>query len=197
MNPTINQTCYVYFIHAESTNRVKIGYSENPTKRVCELQTGSPYFLKLVKTWHGSTGLERAIHESFSGRRKIGEWFEIEESEFPEAFEIINNLTGRFAIVSVVAKTTKRPKTEDEPADVEIFQELRPIRAAFKSFQPSNEAQMMKKKAAIHECNQYSLQLLKGTRGTLLHRCTINSIADGLHLDCPRLATPELSKQAT
>lgn len=196
MNPTINQTCYVYFIHAESTNRVKIGYSENPTKRVCELQTGSPYFLKLIKTWPGSTGLERAVHESFSGRRRVGEWFEIEEFEFPEALEMIDSLIGLFAVASIVTKKTKQTKVQDVPADVEVFRELRPIRAAFKSFQPVNESQMMKKKAAIQECNQYSFQLLKGTRGTLLPRCTINRIADELRLDCPRLATPELSKLA-
>jgi len=71
---------YVYFIRSGKKGAIKIGKSNNPEKRVKELQTGNPYKLYLIafihcETEEGAIKLERKIHRLFKKRRMIGEWF--------------------------------------------------------------------------------------------------------------------------
>lgn len=40
-------------------NKVKIGYSKNPQKRLKQLQTGQPNKLKLLHTWEGDKLAEK------------------------------------------------------------------------------------------------------------------------------------------
>lgn len=40
-------------------NKVKIGYSKNPQKRLKQLQTGHPNKLKLLHTWEGDKLAEK------------------------------------------------------------------------------------------------------------------------------------------
>jgi hypothetical protein len=74
-------TNFVYVIHAVGTNRVKIGFSDNPHRRLNDLQTGSPFPLTLVGLREGTMKTERAIHEYFEDRRIQGEWFEVEPDD--------------------------------------------------------------------------------------------------------------------
>lgn len=69
---------FVYLIHAVGTNRVKIGFSANPEKRLKELQTGSPFELKLLAKWPGTLDTELSGHRTFADYHCIGEWFELE-----------------------------------------------------------------------------------------------------------------------
>ena len=66
---------FVYVIHAEGTNRIKIGVSEHPEHRLRELQTGSPFSLLLIAKWPGSRQLEIKLHQTLSEYRIDGEWF--------------------------------------------------------------------------------------------------------------------------
>lgn len=66
----------VYFIEAVGTNRVKIGYAENPDERVLELQTGSPYPLRLLFSVPGDRAVESEYHTRYSHSRiDNSEWF--------------------------------------------------------------------------------------------------------------------------
>jgi hypothetical protein len=70
-------TGFVYVIHAVGTNRIKIGYSADPEKRLAQLQTGSPYELKLLAQWPGTAEVEQRIHQRLAQYRCGGEWFSV------------------------------------------------------------------------------------------------------------------------
>lgn len=80
----------VYFI-AEDENpnysalRIKIGYSQDVERRARQLQTGSPYRLKLMGEIRlpesEAKRLERALHKQYSEYRVIGEWFELDPND--------------------------------------------------------------------------------------------------------------------
>jgi hypothetical protein len=72
----------VYFVRAEATGFIKIGFTSKPdaTHRVSDLATSAGP-LAVVATVRGSRALEVALHAHFAERRVFGEWFAIEESD--------------------------------------------------------------------------------------------------------------------
>ena len=68
---------HLYIIQSNITGAVKIGRSNHPEKRLLELQTGSPYKLKLLASFDGKGDLEPVLHRTMDRwRLKIkGEWF--------------------------------------------------------------------------------------------------------------------------
>lgn len=66
---------YVYLIENSATKSLKIGYSNNPTKRFKALQTGSSTPLKLLATIKGDRHKETELHHQFKHLRLGGEWF--------------------------------------------------------------------------------------------------------------------------
>lgn len=73
---------YVYLVHAEGTDRYKIGRSVNPITRIQELQKQSPYPLRLIRTsWSLDAIADEAwLHEHFKDCRIFGEWFEFKQA---------------------------------------------------------------------------------------------------------------------
>lgn len=67
----------VYFIKAN--DRIKIGYANDPSKRIQEIQTSSPFYLEVLLIIDGSYSKERELHKKFQEFRKVGEWFELSE----------------------------------------------------------------------------------------------------------------------
>ena len=67
----------IYFITARDVNRVKIGYSNDPSKRLKELQTGCPAKCVIEATIDADNSFEGEVHEIFRTSRKHGEWFEL------------------------------------------------------------------------------------------------------------------------
>jgi len=65
----------VYFIEAVGISRVKIGYSDNPDKRLKQLTTGSPLTLELRATMPGSLTTEKELHQRFNHLCIDNEWF--------------------------------------------------------------------------------------------------------------------------
>ena len=68
----------VYFILAG--DRIKIGYSQDPRKRLLDMQVGSPVELTLLHVISCPTRshqrlVERQLHEKFAALRVHGEWF--------------------------------------------------------------------------------------------------------------------------
>lgn len=65
---------YVYFMEAEN-GLIKIGWSEQPHKRLANLVRLTPLTLSLLAAVPGSTQDERSLHEHFASLRQQGEWF--------------------------------------------------------------------------------------------------------------------------
>ena len=64
-----NQGCY------------KIGYSNDPVKRLAELQVGNPSRIELVGTVSGTIVEEKKLHDLFKGKRVSGEWFALSDED--------------------------------------------------------------------------------------------------------------------
>lgn len=76
-------TEYVYFIHSEESNAVKIGRAKNVEKRLKSLQTAHPHELKVIKSFKvkgvkAARELENSLHQKFNYLRLSGEWFKAE-----------------------------------------------------------------------------------------------------------------------
>lgn len=69
-------TTYIYLIRDYKSNAVKIGRSDNPAKRVAELQTGNPYPLELLYSFSADPSLEQIIHKELQEYALSGEWFQ-------------------------------------------------------------------------------------------------------------------------
>ncbi len=69
---------YIYLIHAEGTNRYKIGRSVNPIVRAADIQKQAPYPLKIIKSaWTLDAPFDEAeLHRLYAGYRVFGEWFD-------------------------------------------------------------------------------------------------------------------------
>jgi T5orf172 domain len=59
--------------------KVKIGVSENPEKRLSQLQTGHPKRLKLIKIYNVPNYFEKRLHRQLwmFRERHNGEWFTV------------------------------------------------------------------------------------------------------------------------
>ncbi len=69
---------YLYVIQSDVTGAVKIGISSNPQKRLKQLQTGSPYQLKLLCSIANMSHKEKIIHNRLKDYKMSckGEWFD-------------------------------------------------------------------------------------------------------------------------
>jgi len=71
---------YVYFILDEGADAVKIGYSNNPSSRLSDLQVGNPRRLSILNIIEFETDAEAALHEcrlhkEYENYGIGGEWF--------------------------------------------------------------------------------------------------------------------------
>ncbi len=67
----------VYFVQCNEF--VKIGFAYDPVSRMCNMQIGNPYKLKLLKVIQSMTPeqLEQEIHGKIEAYRVRGEWFKL------------------------------------------------------------------------------------------------------------------------
>ena len=65
----------IYFVTAREIGRVKIGHSQNPTKRFAKIQTDSPFPLVLERVCAGGESDEARLHVLFAEARINREWF--------------------------------------------------------------------------------------------------------------------------
>lgn len=70
----------IYFIHDPKTDQVKIGYSDNPDRRLKQFQTANGSPLVMLAVIPGLITEERRLHDQFSEYREKGEWFRYEGS---------------------------------------------------------------------------------------------------------------------
>ena len=83
----------VYFLKAN--DRVKIGYSSNPTVRIEQIQASSPYDLEVLLIVDGDRDTERSLHRRFKDCRRKGEWFEY-ECEVKDYIDISSNKDRKY-----------------------------------------------------------------------------------------------------
>lgn len=76
----------VYFF--EMADRVKIGWSRDPEKRLRQIQTSAPEPVYYTASFYGTRQTEAEIHERFARERLQGEWFHLSPrvSAFIRAF---------------------------------------------------------------------------------------------------------------
>lgn len=68
---------FVYFIQADQGGPIKIGFtSDDPQKRLSQLQTGNAARLRLLGSIKGDIAREKDFHDSLAEWRLQGEWFE-------------------------------------------------------------------------------------------------------------------------
>jgi len=82
----------VYFFRHIGLSPVKIGYSEepSPTSRFTQFKTYAPYgseILGFIQSYEAKK-LETILHEKFSIKRLMGEWFEINEEDVKIQMEL-------------------------------------------------------------------------------------------------------------
>ena len=68
-------TGFIYAIRC--MDRVKIGHSNDPLRRLVDARVWSPYPAELLGVIEGSQADERALHRRFAPSRCYGEWFAI------------------------------------------------------------------------------------------------------------------------
>lgn len=81
-SPQSKSTNYVYLIEPDGDSFTKIGITDDPKKRLCQLQTGNPRLLVLryVIPCEGADeaySIEQYLHFAFGRYAAMGEWFEI------------------------------------------------------------------------------------------------------------------------
>jgi DNA-binding XRE family transcriptional regulator len=68
----------VYYIAAPETGLVKIGFANDPEKRLGKIRVDSPSLIVLLAFENGGKDKEAARHNQFAHLRARGEWFKLE-----------------------------------------------------------------------------------------------------------------------
>lgn len=74
---------------------MKIGKSNNPEKRVKELQTGNAEKLEIIATYDVPDHYERLLQKTFFRWRKRGEWFNVSGSDLGDLLRICDRICLR------------------------------------------------------------------------------------------------------
>jgi len=83
MNTTDNPSGQNVYVIEHEHGYVKIGVSDNPIRRVSDLQTGCPYELNVIGQINTSDpfDVESRLHEKYQQREKRGEWYKLSARE--------------------------------------------------------------------------------------------------------------------
>jgi hypothetical protein len=93
----------VYFLSANHTSLVKIGWTANIVQRLQKLRLSCPHDVRLIGVRPGTRDLEAAYHLHFSSQREHAEWFRFEyetitwmeialRAQYSEAWEEVERL---------------------------------------------------------------------------------------------------------
>ena len=98
-----NKKGFVYYIQEEMDGNIKIGWSEDPLKRLSEHQTSNSRELRMLVYVKGDKDYEKEIHRKFQSSKTTGEWFKPDkrllvhiEKERSKFFEIVQNLSTEY-----------------------------------------------------------------------------------------------------
>src|SRR5690348_14035371 len=74
---------YVYLMGSPESPIVKIGRSNNPKRRLYQVQEDVSRPLEVMWTHPGGREMELGLHQHFAEQRRHGEWFELGFTEAP------------------------------------------------------------------------------------------------------------------
>ena len=90
---------YIYFVHADGTNRYKIGLTNNLDRRMKELNgKQSPFESRLQWSIEvcDMRSAEKDLHDRFHARRVNGEWFQFSEGELKEVESVYDRVADKY-----------------------------------------------------------------------------------------------------
>ena len=107
---------FVYYIQEELDGNIKIGWSDDPIKRLSQHQTSNSRELRMLVYVKGSQEYEREIHRKFQTSKTTGEWFKPDkrllvhiEKERSKFFEIVQKLSTDYDVLkSRIEKLEKK-----------------------------------------------------------------------------------------
>ncbi|MFJ8855661.1 GIY-YIG nuclease family protein [Streptomyces sp. NPDC102437] len=108
----------VYLIGSAASTLVKIGWSDNPERRLRDLQTGSPLPLQLLAVFEGGAVVEAKLHRRFADKRRHGEWFDLG----PDPVAVVSP-SVRAAQVEEAERTGRRQPVHDLHANCASIEE--------------------------------------------------------------------------
>ena len=88
---------YIYLIKNSEDSRYKIGVSENPERRIKELNTGGSSEFLLINKFESEYAykIEGTLHRTYSYLRKHGEWFDFSIKEDNDFIKNCINIENR------------------------------------------------------------------------------------------------------
>lgn len=81
----------IYFIKAEETPYIKIGYTEDVYRRMVKMQADCPLKLIVLKTVEGDRKYEKLLHKKFAAFHYRGEWFKMTEDQIEDLTVLKDN----------------------------------------------------------------------------------------------------------
>ena len=93
----------VYFMGNKEVNRVKIGFTANDVKkRLSSIRSSSGCDIEVLAVfypnYHSGRFLEKSLHKYYKDKRVLGEWFDLNGSDFNEAIYALEMLGGKLEI---------------------------------------------------------------------------------------------------
>ena len=90
---------FIYFVHADGTDRYKIGLTNNLDRRMKELNGKQSAYKNLLQ-WSievsDMRSAEKDLHDRFHSRRVNGEWFQFSEGELKEVESIYDRVADKY-----------------------------------------------------------------------------------------------------
>lgn len=85
---------YIYFIQEGNTHLYKVGRTNEPTKRLRELQTGNSRKLSIYHTIEcrdmpSACRLELNLHKYLAGQRVLNEWYKLDKKHIREIIKFV------------------------------------------------------------------------------------------------------------
>ena len=104
---------YIYFVHADGTNRYKIGLTVDLDRRMRELNgKQAPFENKLLWSIEVSDmrSAEKDLHDMFSNRRVNGEWFTFNANELDEVKGKYDRISEKYPVPQYQPEPTYQEK---------------------------------------------------------------------------------------
>ena len=120
MNTEDSNINYVYLLHAEGSDRFKIGHSNNPEGRCQKIRQQSPFPISLVCSYIviNAHECEQKLHKMFSHRRIHREWFVFESRDHARG------LIDEFFSVGLHARLQNKEVKKSRKVDLKLAQDV-------------------------------------------------------------------------
>jgi hypothetical protein len=112
---------YLYIVRCNDL--YKIGIATDIDSRLASLQTGNPYPLEVEQCFEfaNSTSVEQVLHQRFSAKRKLGEWFSLTGADLLAVYSICVMLGGKVKQESPSEPTTGIQDKSDSEWRIEVI----------------------------------------------------------------------------